>query len=1098
VVIRTAEVCAQPPALPGPPVFLECYGYGPPALRGVASDAIGGNAIMTRDWENQYVIGRNKRAAHVPLGAYADPEMALTCDRTASPFVKSLNGAWRFLLVRRPEEVPDGFFQAAFDVSKWAEIAVPGNWQLQNVATADGWSDKPIYTNVHYAFPPDPPYVPDENPTGCYRTTFDLAPSWAGRDVFLLFESVDAAFYLWVNGREVGYSQGSRLPAEFDISAYVQTGENVVAVQVLRYCDGTYLEDQDMWMMSGIQRDVILYSKPKVCLQDFTVRTSFDAQYEDATLHIEAHIPRVQDMATYRVEATLYDASGAPVFDQPLLEHVQEFTPYTAQTKTACATFEQRVSKPDKWSAETPVLYTLVLALKDAPGQTLDVESCRVGFRQVEVKDGVVLLNGRRLIVRGVDRHEHHPERGRALTEEDMRREIKLMKQLNFNAVRTSHYPSHPLWYDLCDEYGLYVIDEVNIETHGVHGELSNDPTWAQAYMDRAIRLVMRDKNHPCVLFWSLGNESGVGPHHAAMTAWIHAYDPTRLVQYEGGHPGPEVSDVLCPMYPKLDWVRKVLADPNEKRPMIMCEYAYAKGNSSGNFFKFWDLVDELPRFQGGCIWDWHDKALLHTNDRGEAFWAYGGDFGNDIDYNRENEDPQMCCNGIVFPDLSPQPGAWEVKKVQAPVSVYAISDRLTLAGRFTVWNKYHSVDLSHLNIRWELTQDGREVDSGRLAPLNLGPDQKGPLNIPLKAPFVAQAGAEYFLKISFMLAQDTAWAAEGHEVAWDQFPVRFAVPPKPVTTLSTLPELKLVERDDQVIVDGVGFRVVFSRSQGTIVTYTARGRELIASGPTEVFFRAPTDIDLLMGNPPAPIHKWREAGLDRLERTVRSFEAVQLSPQMVQVTAGAHLCAPDKVDGIDSALVFNVYGNGEVELENRVSISERLPFVPRVGVELALPGDIDQLTWFGRGPHENYVDRKTGAAVGLYHSTVDDQFVPYVFPSECGGKEDVRWLALTDRDGGGLLVVARDRLHFDALHYALEDLAAAGHPYELTRLDDVILHLDGWHMGVGGDDGWWSQVHDEFLLFPGDYGYGVRLRPVLPGDDLATAARTGLSRVAD
>jgi beta-galactosidase len=1038
-----------------------------------------------RDWENPFVVGRNKGPGHVPLGAYPDAELALTCDRTASPYVKLLNGRWKFHLAPRPAQVPEGFYGEDYDVSGWDEIAVPGNWQLL------GFDDKPIYTNVHYPFEPNPPYVPEENPTGCYRTTFTVDPGWQGRDVYLLFESVDSAFYLWVNGQEVGYSQGSRLPAEFDVTPYVRAGENMLAVQVLRYSDGTYLEDQDMWLMSGIQRDVILYSKPKVCLWDYTVRTAFDPQYEDATLNVEAYITRVPDMASYRVEAMLYDADGNPIFAQPISAPVGDETSYWAKTKTACAMIEQRVAQPIPWTAETPYLYRLVLTLRSPSGEAVDHESCRVGFRQVEILDGVVLLNGKRLVVRGVDRHEHHPQRGRALTDEDMIRDIKLMKQLSFNAVRTSHYPNHPRWYDLCDEYGLYVVDEANIETHGVHGELSNTPMWAHAYMERATRMVLRDKNHPCVLFWSLGNESGLGPHHAAMAAWIRAYDPARLVQYESGYPGPEVSDVLCPMYPDLDWVRQVLADPDEERPMIMCEYAYAKGNSTGNFFKFWDVVAELPRFQGGFIWDWQDKALLHTTDNGVEFWAYGGDFGGDFDYDRDNEDPQMCCNGIVGPDLTPHPGAYEVKKVQAPVSVGAGSDVDVLAGKFTVWNKYHTLDLSHLDVAWELSEDGTAIQSGNLAPPSLGPGERGALSIPFTAPEPRTPGAEYYVRIRFALAADTPWAPKGHEIAWDQFRVPFQVPPKVVVRVADMPDLEMTTAADSVVIQGADFQVAFGRAEGTITSYQVREQVLLVEGPRENYYRAPTDFDLLMGNPPASVHKWRAAGLDRLVRTVTAFETQQISGQAIEVRVRSRLCAEGKADGIDSEVVYCVYGNGEIAVNNRVEIGERLPFVPRIGLELVLPDELEQMVWYGRGPHENYVDRKRGAAVGLYRSTVSEQFFPYVFPSECGGKEDVRWVALTNEGGNGLMVIGLDSLHIDALRYTVQDLAAAGHPHELRRLDRVILHLDGWHMGVGGDDGWAAHVHDEFLISPGKYRYALRLRPIAGQEDPSEVGRT-------
>ena len=1051
-----------------------------------------------KDWENPQVVERNRQAAHVPLGAYPDARAALTCDRGTSPYVKLLNGRWKFKLVAKPDLVPEGFFLEGQDTSSWSDIAVPGNWQLQ------GFDDIPIYTNVHYPFTANPPFVPGENPTGCYRTTFDVGSDWAGRDIFLSFESVDSAFYVWVNGQAVGYSQDSRLPAEFDITSYVHSGENTLALQVLRYCDGSYLEDQDFWMLSGIQRDVILYSKPKVCLKDFTVQTLFDERYENAELWVEAQITRsagreaLPDLASYAVEARLYDADGEPVFDDPLRGEIQDQTSfsYPPSRKTASVLLVQPILKPQKWSAESPYLYRLVLTLKDPSGAAVDFESCRVGFRKVEIKDGIVLLNGRRLVVRGVDRHEHHPAHGRALTLEDMRKDILLMKQLNFNTVRTSHYPNDSRWYDLCDEYGICIIDEADIETHGVGGELSNHPLWAHAYMERATRMVLRDKNHPCVLFWSLGNESGCGPHHAAMSAWIHMYDPTRLVQYESGQPGPEVSDIFCPMYPDLNWIRHVLADPAEKRPIILCEYAYAKGNSTGNFFKFWDLVDAEPRFQGGCIWDWHDKALIAAAPNGQPYYAYGGDFGGDFNYKQDNEDPQMCCNGIVGPDLVPHPGAYEVKKVQAPVSVRPISKSDTLAGKLVLWNKYHSLDLGHLDISWELIEDGQVIQSGSFPAPKLEPGQKGEFLIPFTQPDPLTPGAEYFLNLHFTLNQDLPWASRGHEVTWEQFLLPFDVPGKPIVAISSMHGLMMKETPSNLSIQGQDFLVTFRKDEGSLHSFQSRGTELVKSGPMENYYRAPTDIDLLMGNPPANIHKWRQAGIDKLERKVLSFEALQVNSKVVQVRTCTRICAVDKADGIDSEIVYRVFGNGEIVIENKVLVNSHLPFLPRIGLEMILPAAFDRLTWYGRGPHENYVDRKHGAAMGLYRSTVAEQYTPYVFPSECGGKEDVRWLALTDATGVGLLVTALDRLHIDALHFSIRDLEKARHTYDLTPREEVVFHLDGWHMGVGGDDGWTSQVHKEFLIFPGKYHYGLKLKAVSAQNNLASLSRTQIEGV--
>ena len=1052
------------------------------------------------DWENPLVVGRSKRPGHTPLGAYPDADLARTCDRTASPYTHLLNGDWKFLWVPSVSAVPADFYQPDTDDSAWDEITVPGNWQLQ------GFPDNPIYINVHYPFEPNPPHVPEQNPTGLYRTNFEVPASWRGRDVFLLFESVDSNCRVWVNGQEVGYSQDSRLPAEFDITPYAQAGQNTLAVQVMRYCDGTYLECQDMWRMSGIQRDVILYSKPPVRLEDFTVRTLFDEQYQHAVLEVYAQINKNPEMADYTVEAMLYDAEDQPVFAAPAAAAVESFTSWSLYPthKTAQALIRQPVAAPHKWTAETPYLYHLVLTLKDARGTAVDFESCRVGFRQVEIKNGMLLVNGQRLVMRGVDRHEHHPERGRALTTEDMRREIILMKQLNFNTVRTSHYPDHPEWYDLCDEYGIYIIDETNIETHG-HGRRTEPQPALGARLPGTRRAHGAARQKPSLRHAVVAGQRirfGPEPRRHGAAGCAPTTPPASFTMKADG-PALKFLTFTPSCIPTWIACAPLLADASEKRPIMMCEYAYAKGNSTGNFFKFWDMVDTYPRFQGGCIWDWNDKAITHINAQGEPFYAYGGDFGPDFDYQRfyqENEDPQMCCNGIVGPDLTPHPGAYEVKKVQAPLSLSAATQQDALQGQFILWNKHQFLSLAHLNIHWDLLEDGHVIQSGDLSPVDLPAGQKAALGVPFQAPQNPVAGGEYFLNVHFNLNADTSWANAGHEVYWQQFPLRFPVPAKTVTRLSDLGSVTMQEDDQRLTLTGENFKVVFNKLLGALVTYQAHGVHLLQAGPTENYYRAPTDIDLLMGNPSAMIHKWRAAGVDCLERQVLSFTSAQISPQMVEVRVLDHLSASGKTaiesGGIDSELVYRVYGNGEIVLENTVLLSDQLPDLPRVGLELTLPAGFDHLTWYGRGPHENYVDRKHGAAVGIYNSMVDEQFTPYVYTSESGGKEDVRWLTLRSDAGEGLMVIGLDPLHIDALHYTIQDLEQAGHPYELTRCAETILHLDARHMGVGGDDGWTAPVHPEFRIPPGKYRFGLRLCPITTQQDPVTLARTTLEGV--
>ncbi|MHB9025570.1 MAG: glycoside hydrolase family 2 TIM barrel-domain containing protein [Armatimonadota bacterium] len=1041
-----------------------------------------------QEWEDERLIERNREAAHVPLGAYANAGMALAGDRAASPFVQSLNGPWRFHLADSPLSAPAGFSAVEFDASGWDEIPVPSNWQLL------GYADKPIYTNIAYPFTPDPPFVPEKNPTGCYRRTFTLDEAWQGREVFLVFESADSCLYVWVNGVQVGYSTDSRLPAEYNITPHVHPGENTIAVQVLRYCAGTYLEDQDYWQMSGLQRDVYLYSKPPARLRDFTARTTFDADYRDAQLYIAAYMTPVAGMTGYRVEAMLYDAAGRTVFTKPAVAGVEEHTYMygSAGQEKACAKFTIPVAAPRQWSAEDPYLYTLVLSLLAPEGTAVDCESCRVGFRQVEIKDRVALLNGKRLVVRGVDQHEHHPERGRALTVEDMRAELIQMKRLNFNAVRTSHYPHDPRWYDLCDKLGICVVDEANLETHGVHGDLSNDPAWSQAYLARATRLVLRDRNHPCVLCWSLGNESSVGPNHAAMAGWIRMFDPTRPVQYESGNPGPEVTDIMVPMYPRLWWVREVLADAKERRPMIMCEYAYAKGNAGGNFAEFWELVDKEPSFQGGFIWDWADKALAFDLPDGRRVLGYGGDLGCGTDYAAIGEDPTQVLNGIVGADLTPHPGAWEVKKVQAPVAFSATPGGLA-HGRMVVKNKYQFSTLAHLRLQWEVTEDGVVLQQGEEGLPAVPAGKEAEIALPLERPATLTPGAEYWLNVHASLAEDTPWAPAGHVISWEQFALPYHPAPAARISAETMPSLKLETTGESIAIAGEDWHIRFDRATGRWTSFTSRGRELFVSGPRENFFRAPTDNDYILGNPGNYLAAWQQAGIDRLARAVESVEAAQLTAGQALVRVTSRLRGSEPGHEIRCRTTYTVYGSGEVQVDGTVLVGEALPPLPRIGLELTLPPAYHHLTWYGRGPQENYVDRKTAALVGQYSGTVTEQYFPYIKPGECGGKEDVRWAALTDAAGNGLLVTGQPPFHLDALHYTIDDLRQARHYYELTPRPEVYLHLDARHMGVGGDTGWTPNVHEEYLIQPGRYDYTLWFRAIHAGEEPAGVGRMRL-----
>ncbi|MBC7186416.1 MAG: DUF4981 domain-containing protein [Calditrichaeota bacterium] len=1060
---------------------LTAFSFLPVIVHVALTVSVVGAAWTLQDshWEDPSVFGINKEPPHATGVPFATQEQALSSSRGSSPLVLSLNGLWQFHWVRRPEDRPRDFYRPDFDASAWDSIPVPSNWQMHGY-------DIPIYTNVRYPFPANPPHIPhDFNPVGSYRRTFALPENWAGRQVFVVFDGVESAFYLWVNGVLVGYSQDSRTPAEFNITGFLKPGENLLAVEVYRWSDGSYLEDQDFWRLSGIFRDVYLVARPMVYVRDFFVRTELDAAYRDATLRVTAKVRNNGPAGVKKptLEAVLLDGiePGAPV-----LAKMTASTPYLESGAESTMLLRAELANPRKWSAEKPHLYTLVLTLKDAEGQVLEVIPSRVGFRSVEIKGGQLLVNGKPIYIKGVNRHEHDPDTGHYVTFESMVRDILLMKRFNINAVRTCHYPDAPAWYDLCDYYGLYVIDEANVESHGMGYDpertLANKPEWRAAHLDRITRMVERDKNHPSVIVWSLGNEAGDGTTFEEASDWIHQRDPSRPVHYERAGTRPH-TDIVCPMYPPLEHLVQY-GSQDRDRPLIMCEYAHAMGNAVGNLQEYWEVIERYRNLQGGCIWDWVDQGLRKyaVNDRGEKvwFWAYGGDFGD------QPNDGNFCCNGLVLPDRRTTPKLWEVKKVYQNIAIEPVD---LMRGLVRVRNKFFFTDLAEFVATWVLTEDGSEIQRGVLPPLALAPGQSAAVRIPFKKPRLCP-GAEYHLRIAFHLRAATSWAEQGHEVAWEQFFIPFQTKPAPRVQLPP-GEVQVVDQDGLVSLHGKDFVASFSRATGALASLRYQGMEVLAQGveapgPLLNAFRAPTDNDKYLRKP------WLAAGLDRLVPQLQDFAVERVSRGEVLVrTRMVWTGAPGR--GFTHLATYRVLANGWIEVENNVEPFGELPILPRLGVRLFVDTAYERMEWLGRGPHENYPDRKTSADVGRYRSTVTEQYEPYVRPQETGNHEEVRWLALTDSTGHGLLVVCPQPLAASALHFTAHDLDRAEHIHELRPRPEVVLCIDYQQCGLGNAS-CGPGVLDQYALKAAPVAFRFILRPYEPGmGDLAQVARTRL-----
>jgi beta-galactosidase len=1011
------------------------------------------------DWENPKMFNQNKEAPYATLLPFADVNSALNNRPGDSPFYKSLNGMWKFNWVQKPADRPQDFHKNNFDVSGWDDIPVPSNWELQGYGI-------PIYVNIPYAWTkkPEPPFVShDDNPVGSYKRSFTVPQDWKGRQIFLHFGAVKSAFYLWINGKYVGYSQGAKTPAEWDVTKFLNKGENTVALQVYRWSDGSYLECQDFWRMSGIERDVYLYSTPKLRIRDYFVHTDLDENYEDAVLKVDLDLQNFNSNTAsgFSVKMSLLDESKETVVSSTQNVKVKG-------TDKKNVVLEENINNPLKWTAETPNLYSLVIELLDKNSKTTEVVSCKIGFRKVEIKNGQLLVNGVAVLFKGANRHEHDEFTGHVISKESMIKDIELMKRFNLNAVRTSHYPDDPRWYELCDKYGLYLIDEANIESHGMgynpDKTLGNNPDWKEAHLDRIERMVERDKNHPSIIMWSMGNEAGDGVNFEAGSEWVHQRDKSRPVHYERAELKPH-TDVFCPMYASIPQIRDY-AESDPYRPLILCEYAHAMGNSVGNLQDYWDVIEKYDVLQGGFIWDWVDQGLVKYDGNGTKYWAYGGDFGPaDIP-----SDDNFCINGLINADRTVHPSLWEVKKVYQ----YIKFNPLNLAlGKFEIFNCFDFINLDNVNIFWRVMAEDEEVLNGVISKPDIAPKGKKSYAIDLSSISV-EPGLECFLNFSAKTTKATELVPAGFEIATEQFKLPLEKQAPKISTKNFAP-LKVEKAENRVRVFNELFFIVLNTITGEIENYNFNGRELLHKAPVPNFWRAPTDNDI--GN---NMHKrcamWKKASLNR---KVKDYQIEEKSNQ-IKVTIVYDL--PDV--NSEYTVLYTIFGNGEILVKNHfVPGSTDLPELPRIGMRMQLPKELKNVSYFGRGPEENYWDRKTGSLVGVYNTTVADLYYPYVNPQENGHRTDVRWVALTAADGTGLLVSGVPLIEFSALNYTIKDFSQTArgtkHTVDLVEKDFVELNVDYKHMGLGGDNSWGARTHKQYTIQPLEYTFEFRLAPL-------------------
>lgn len=1014
------------------------------------------------EWVTPSVTSVDKLPARATSYSYASKELAKTGERTQARLI-SLNGNWQFSWYENPEAVPLDFVNKPSD--NLATVQVPGNWELQGFG-------QPIYVNIKYPFDFNPPFItgPNGQPVGVYRRSVDLPKAWKGDRILLHFGGVASAFYVWINGKFVGYSEDSCLPSEFDVTDHLTKDKNDLVVQVFKWADASYLEDQDHWRLGGIQREVLLLSEPMKAMEDFHVRTSLSEDFQTAEIGIrpEVRFPWMEDAHGYEIEAILYSPDGDVVWEAPLTVDAHKVVKqsFPQRDQPPFALLHGTVDQPLLWSAETPWLYQLVLSLKDPEGNLLEARSVNIGFREIEVNQaGELLVNGQPTKLYGVNRHDHHPIAGKALTREMIELDVRMIKQYNFNAIRTSHYPNDPYFYDLCDQYGIYVCDEANLETHGRGGYFSNQPEWHSAFMERMIRMVERDKNHPSIIMWSLGNESGDGPLHAAMSSWTKTFDPTRIIHYEGAQGSPEAMEYITPgspaygrkikdhwasnpidppyvdmlgrFYPRPDQLGTLARESNgDPRPVIMTEYAHSMGNSTGNLLDLWDTVRHYPRLMGGFIWDWKDQALWKTNSDGSAFYAYGGDYGDQPNSNN------FCLNGLVDPENRVKPGLEECRYVFQPVEI-----SLDELGDLAVTNRHQTTNLNQYEWSWILMENGLPLKSGKLSSINCEAGASQSMALPVVPPARLQAGAIYHLRIEASVSEEELWAEKGHLVAFETLPMPWQAPSMRETTAGN--EIAVASSSSAITISIDQNQIRIDRKTGWITGIEANGTELIKRPLQPAFWRASTDNERggYYKKRPEIAATWQDA---QTTAVLHSLEIVEEGSRVEIQAAWRYL------EGrLAIAATYRFEPDGSIRILTAFTPESDLPELPRFGWEVEVGDEFSQVDWLGRGPWENYPDRKSASQMGQYSTEVENSFENYIYPQECGNRSDVHWISLTNGENQGLRFSSSKAFHFSALPFSTEELEEADHRHALPGSTSTWFHADFYTAGVGGTDSW-------------------------------------------